>query len=252
MDQQEKDTILLIVVTTALIIFFVGLIINLLLYARNRKLKHLAEVQDIKLHFEKDLLSTRLEVTESTLEEVASDLHDDVGQMLTVAILELNRMEGANEAKAAVKAGLESVRTISKSLSPEYMKTIGLQASIVRMAERLSKNDGLQIELQLDEGIDSADQSRDLYIFRILQELVTNTLKYARATKIEINIWKMTEAMHIVYRDNGIGFSTSEVPENSGLGLVNVRRRVAVLNGTILIKSTPGNGFIAEMQFPMS
>jgi len=252
MDQKNTELIYFLVISTALFVFLTTLVINLLLLARNRRLKHETALLEAKAAYEGDLLSTRLEVTESTLEEVASDLHDDVGQMLTVAILELNRMEGANEAKAAVKAGLESVRTISKSLSPEYMKTIGLQASIVRMAERLSKNDGLQIELQLDEGVDSADQSRDLYIFRILQELVTNTLKYARATKIEINIWKMTEAMHIVYRDNGIGFSTSEVPENSGLGLVNVRRRVAVLNGTILIKSTPGNGFIAEMQFPMS
>lgn len=246
------ERIYLTIISTITLVLMAVLVINLLLIARNRRVKHQTALLEAKAAYERDLLSTRLEVTESTLEEVAADLHDDVGQMLTVAILELNRMEGAQEAKAAVKAGLESVRTISKSLSPEYMKTIGLQVSIVRMAERLSKNGGLQIELQVDEGIDSVDQSRDLYVFRILQELVTNTLKYAQATKIDIIIRKLTDAMQIVYTDNGIGFSESEVSENSGLGLVNVRRRVAVLNGTILIKTTPGNGFVAEMQFPMS
>lgn len=252
MDQQAKDTILLIVVTTALILFFVGLVINLLLYARNRKLKHLAEMQDLKLTFEKEIISTRLEVTESTLAEVSADLHDDVGQMLTVAILELNRLTGADEARNAVRASLDSIRSISKIMNPEYFKNVGLNDAILRLAERINKQGKIKVDVFFSEFVYWKNLNHEIYVFRIIQELVTNTLKYAEAKQIFIRFESELEGHLIRYSDDGIGMTNSVDDAPSGLGMLNILRRVQVLHGTILIETKPGLGFNAIIRFPDS
>lgn len=252
MDQQENDTILLIVVTTGLIIFFAGLVINLLLYARNRKIRHIAEVQELRLNFEKDLLSTRLEVTEATLTEVSSDLHDDVGQMLTVAILELNRLEGAEEARAAVKASLDSIRAISRSLNPDYLRSVGLKDALLKLAERINKQKQLHIDVVWRDDITWQDRNHELYVFRILQELVTNTLKYAHADHVQIVFEHRQNIICISYTDNGKGIGDHSGESGAGVGMLNISRRVQVLHGTIHIETKAGEGFTAIMQFPDS
>lgn len=252
MDQQAKDAILLIVVTTALIIFFVALVINLLLYARNRKLKHRAEVQDLKLTFEKEIISTRLEVTEITLAEISADLHDDVGQMLTVAILELNRLTGADEARNAVRASLDSIRSISKIMNPEYFKNVGLSDAILRLAERINKQGKIKVDVFFDESVYWKDLNHEIYVFRIIQELVTNTLKYAEASQIFIRFEREVNGHLIKYSDDGIGMNNPLDVEPTGLGMLNIFRRVHVLHGTINIETKPGLGFMASIRFPDS
>jgi len=252
MDKQAEDTIFLIVVTTGLIFLFAGLIVNLLLLVRNRQIKHQSKLLQIKADFEQELSATRLEVIESTLAEVSGDLHDDVGQMLTVAILELNRLEGAGEAKAAVRSGLESVRNISKSLSPDFMKTVGLREALLRMTDRVNKQGAIRMMTNLHETGSWKDQNQALYVYRILQELVTNTIKYAQASQIDISLELNENEVILLYRDNGIGLDAPASHYTTGQGLLNVQRRVSVLNGTIQIISTPGMGFLAEIKFPAS
>lgn len=248
MDQQTKDVFFIVVVNTGLIVFFVVMLINLLLFLRNRKLRHIAEVQELKIAFEKELLTTRLEVTESTLAEVSGDLHDDVGQMLTVAILELNRLEGAEDAKIAVKSSLDSVRAISRSLSPDFVMAMGLKDVLLRLAERLNRKRENFLKINFDENVTWADQNHELYVYRILQELVTNTLKYAEASEVNINIYCDAGSNIIRYSDNGKGLGDVE----NGVGMLNINRRVQVLHGTIQIDSKPGKGFAATLQFPKS
>lgn len=248
MDQQTKDVFFIVVVNTGLIVFFVVMLINLLLFLRNRKLRHIAEVQELKIAFEKELLTSRLEVTESTLAEVSGDLHDDVGQMLTVAILELNRLEGAEDAKIAVKSSLDSVRAISRSLSPDFVMAMGLKDVLLRLAERLNRKRENFLKINFDENVTWADQNHELYVYRILQELVTNTLKYAEASEVNINIYCDAGSNIICYSDNGKGLGDVE----NGVGMLNINRRVQVLHGTIQIDSKPGKGFAATLQFPKS
>ncbi len=246
------ERIYLTIISTITLVLMAVLVINLLLIARNRRVKHQTALLEAKAAYERDLLSTRLEVTETTLAEVSADLHDDVGQMLALAIMKLNQFEEAGEAKAAVRAGLESVRAISKTLSPDYFQSVGFNEALNRMIDRVHKSGNVQINLHADDTIPWTDQNRALYVFRILQELVTNTVKHAQASQVNIHIGQQANTIQIAYADNGIGFEADSTAEKSGQGLVNVPRRVAVLNGTILIKTTPGNGFVAEMQFPMS
>ena len=94
---------------------------------------------------EKELANVRLEVTETTLREVAADLHDDTGQLLTVAIMQLNRLsknapdETVEQALHAVRSGLDSVRNISRILNSDYLRSFGLKTALQRLKERLEK-----------------------------------------------------------------------------------------------------------------
>ncbi len=92
MDKNQTDILYFLIITTSLLVFFSVLVINLLLVSRNRKLRHINEMHRLQVLQEKELANVRLEVTETTLREVAADLHDDTGQLLTVAIMQLNRL----------------------------------------------------------------------------------------------------------------------------------------------------------------
>ena len=96
MDKETYENIIIVSSKTGLLFLLGGLIISLLLAARNRQLRHNAIIAETKNNFDKELINTRLEVTENILNEVARDLHDDVGQMLTFAILQLNILKSQN------------------------------------------------------------------------------------------------------------------------------------------------------------
>lgn len=246
------EKIYITIITTITLVLMAVLVINLLLIARNKRTKHRSEMHDAKLAFERELISSRLEITESTLNEVSADLHDEVGQMLAVAILELNRLEGSEDAKAAVKTGLDSLRTISKSLNPEFLKSIGLKEAIFRLAERIKKQGIIKVIVLWNENVGWDNLNNEVYVFRILQELTTNTLKYASAKLITIQIEREKDAHVIRYSDDGIGFGGAFEKGLTGLGMINIYRRVQVLNGTIIIETKPGLGFIAVIRLPDS
>lgn len=103
--------------------------------------------------------------------------------MLAVAILELNRLEGSEDAKAAVKTGLDLLRTISEiAESNSFLKSIGLKEAIFRLAERIKKQGIIKVIVLWNENVGWDNLNNEVYVFRILQELTTNTLKYASAS----------------------------------------------------------------------
>ncbi len=244
MDEKTYSNVFFLITTTVILVLLSFMIINLLLISRNRKLKHSAIIAQTKSEFEKEVINTRLEVAETTLAEIAGDLHDDVGQMLTLAIIQLNRLEMESdlviEAKEAVKSGLESVRSISRILSPEYLQTFGINQALVRLQERINKQQILHLNLEIHNSISWLNREQELYVFRILQELVTNTIKYAEAKQVFIKIFMEGSNISVEYIDDGKGFQP-EVAEN-GMGMINIQRRIELMGGNLKIQSERNAG----------
>jgi hypothetical protein len=232
------------------------------LIGRNRRLKHNNEVLEMKSNFEKELMKTQVEVAENTLNDIARDLHDDVGQMLTFSIIQLNNFsissdEGLNkklsEVKDSVQNTLQSVRSISKTLSNDYLTSFGIFESLKRLFERINKQEAIRAELRFPESILFRSKSNELFSFRIIQELINNTLKHAGATELHLKVHEEIASIKIQYSDNGTGIPKDKLNAGEmrkGLGFTNIYKRAELMKGRIQIESETGQGFHFILIFP--
>jgi signal transduction histidine kinase len=262
MDTKESDIIFFIAISTFLLFFLAVLVINLLLVGRNRRLKHLAQVLEMKSNYEKELMKTQVEVAENTMNDIARDLHDDVGQMLTFSIIQLNTLKEPYDAslenkladvKVSIQNTLQSVRSISKTLSSDYLTSFGIYESLQRLFERLNKQSLIKSSLQFPSALLFRSRSNELFAFRMIQELVNNTLKHSGATEVFLNVREEHNQVKIEYHDNGKGISkeilSSDRLKNS-LGFTNIYKRAELMRGNIQLGADPGKGFYLQFCFP--
>lgn len=257
---KTADIIFFVVAITVLIVLLTVLIINLLLIGRNRRLKHQNELLQVSADFQHELMKAQIELVENTLNDISKELHDDVGQMITLSIIQLNNIDSNDfslntklaEVRNSVQASLNSVRDISKVLSTDYLKTFGIREALDKMIHQVNKATGINFNLSFDSGVVFKAAANEIITFRILQELITNTIKHAEASTISIVIRNENENMLIDYKDNGKGLTinnANELNTKKGLGFTNLHKRVALMKGTISTPDLP-EGFGIKLIFP--
>lgn len=207
--------------------------------------------------FEKELTNSQLEIQEQTLKNIAWELHDNVGQLLSVANIQLNMlMSGATEAqqnqiketKDVVSATVQEVRALSKTLNSEVILNNGLKKSIRTELERFNRLNFLHADLKI-EGKGKIVKSEDeIIIFRILQEFFSNVIKHAKADKLFVFLCYRENELEITVEDNGVGFDTSKNSGNSGLH--NMRSRAKLLGASYKLTSQPGHGTKLNLIYP--
>jgi signal transduction histidine kinase len=258
METENGEIIFFVVFTSIVLVLLVLLVINLLLIGRNRKLKHDNEVLKLKTEYEQALTQTQVEVAEQTLNDIARDLHDDISQQLTFSIMQLdslsdsltgNEQKQAEEASDIVRQSLQSVRSISHSLSSDYIQSFGIYPSLHRLVERINKQQRIICELNFSKLVLFKNKPNEIFAFRILQELITNTLKYAQAKNITIAVVEINDTIIISYADDGKGMNINTTNPTMGVGFLNMKKRADLLLGKIEIKSELGKGFSARLEF---
>ena len=260
MDPQIQDIILSVGVSSVALMMLVVLLINLLLISLNRRLKHKTHVLGMRTYYEKELIKTQIEVAESTLNDIARDLHDDVGQMLTFSIIQLNNIVSDNpvlenkitEVRDTVHKTLQSVRSISKTLSNDYLTSFGIFQSLDQLCERLVKQ-GIEASFVFPKELLFRSKSNELFTFRIIQELINNTLKHSGATEIKLNFTDSSNSIRMQYQDNGRGFDAEVLKKENlknSLGFINIYLRAELMNASLKVRTEQGAGFYFELQIP--
>lgn len=262
MDSQTQEIVFFVIIATGAILLAVILVVNLLLLSRNRRLKHESLVLELKNKYEKELMKTQVEVAENTLNDIARDLHDDVGQMLTFSIIQLNNIKtednkiienNLSEVRNSIKNTLQSVREISKTLSNDYISSFGIYESLQRLFERLERQKILSSKLNFSSSILFKSRSNELFVFRIIQELVSNTIKHSQAMEMSLSLFQENNNLKIEYRDNGKGISPELLNSNqlpNSLGFANIYKRIELMKGMIEINSNVGEGFYLQLTIP--
>lgn len=256
---KTSDIIFFVVATVIILLLLAVLVINLLLIGRNRKLKHGNELLKLKGDYQKELAKTQIEVIDSTLNDIGQQLHDDVGQMIAFSIVQLNNLETNDTSlrkeiatiRESVQGSMHSLREISKTLSTDYLKSFGLFESLKRLVDSVQKTSGLIVHTNIDQNIVFNTMSNEVFCFRILQELFTNTLKHAHATEISLMLKKEDSFIHLLYSDNGkgiSGISLHELKTEKSLGLTNIFKRVELMKGRIELDSNK-TGFNLNIVF---
>jgi signal transduction histidine kinase len=212
------------------------------------------------------LLSRRLvESQETERRHIARELHDEVGQTLTVAELNLQKLVQSSRAgptKArledslkAVERVLEQVRDLSLSLRPSMLDDLGLEPALRWYTNRQSALVGLQADFQADALEDRLDPVIETACFRVAQEALTNIVRHARASTATVELRKLDGHLHLFVRDDGVGFDVTALREQAvlgaSLGLLSMEERATLADGGFECKSTPGQGTEIHAWFPL-
>lgn len=233
----------MILVAAALFFFFVTY--------QKRLLKKQIEVNEIKAAQQDELLQNTILSQEKERRRVAQDLHDEVGAMLSVVKLNVGRLEKkslesgikdlAVETKNYLDEVITQVRRISRALLPPSLEKLGLYNAIQELGNWVNKSDSVSVECHLIGDQIRFDLEKELALFRIVQELLNNSLKYSEAEKISIIMKFSDKSLYVTYFDNGKGFDL-EGKSNTGLGLKNLESRTKLLNAKFKMKSMLGKG----------
>jgi PAS domain S-box-containing protein len=213
-----------------------------------------------------DLSRTLLKKLEAERHHVAHELHDEVGQVLTVVKMGLESIkrepassafaDKLDENIAAIKRALAQVRNLSVNLRPAVLDDLGLVAALRWLASSATSSTGLDIEVQADDDIEPRLSSGLATVcFRVAQEALTNALRHAGASTIKIELCGLRKEFALIISDDGKGFDVkaarAQTSHGGGFGLLAMQERTALSGGTLTIDSTPGEGSKITALFPI-
>lgn len=243
----QKDVYILIISASAtILIFCLSLIILFILFQRRRE-AYLQQINQI-----------RIEVQEQTLKNISSEIHDNIGQILsTISIYSHTLMRAApedlkpkiSESQDLVEKAIVEVRALSKALNTDYVKNVGLLDSIQLEIQRLTRLKLLKAELQIIGKPYRLNDETELIILRILQEFISNTLKHARATQFNMVFEYTPKEFKIKAQDNGKGFEQKEI---AGTGLINMKNRAKVIGAMLNFESQLDQGTQLNLSYQNS
>lgn len=238
-----------VIVASALLLFFVIFFYLFMIQSYRRRTMHLKDIDNLHSKFESTLLKSQLEIQEQTFRNISQEIHDNIGQALSLAKLNLNTINAKNfEDKLAITEDLLSkaitdLRDLSKSLNGEKITDLGLQAAIAHELALIEKAVTIKTELIGDDLELALDDRQVIVVFRMIQEVLNNILKHAKASLISISLENTETAALITVKDNGIGFELDKLEEGkTGIGLKNMQQRARDINGSVTIRTAPQQG----------
>ncbi|WP_343698060.1 ATP-binding protein [Flavobacterium sp.] len=254
----ERKEIQLLVISLG-IVFFTLLVVVLVLffYFLKKKNNYLVEKMEAGMYFQSELVKTRIEIKDQTLSEISKELHDNIGQIISVGIMQLNmsissksiEVKELKDLKEVLAKALDELRILSRIINKDNLLQSNFLEAIKQDLERVKKLKKIQYRYTLTGEIPKIDQEHDLFIYRIFQEALHNSLKHSRSDLYEVNITTTETLFQLKFKDFGIGYDPSEA--NSGLGLSNMKLR-AKLIGAQLIMESDSSGTTVTLDYPLT
>ncbi len=254
----EKEQIVLIIYFTVIILFLIVFSIIFFVAFQRRKNKLLLEKLKAEQRFEDEIFKSRIEIQEQALKNVSWELHDNIGQLLSTAVMQINIMGTSIEASAAdslqdvrklVGDSLQEIRNLSKTLNNEVIHNIGLEKSIRVELDRFEKLRFLKTKLSITGEEFHINPKDEIILYRIIQEFFSNTIKHAEASNLDVALEYTPDSLDIRVQDDGVGFDMKSVQANSGL--LNMKSRAALVKAKFDYKSAPGKGVSIALSYPI-
>lgn len=236
-----------------------GFIVVFFIVFQKRKNKLLLDKIAQQQAFDEEIATAQTEIQEQTLKHVGWELHDNVGQLLSYANMQLN-MLGAlvpenikgkvDETSNIVKDSLKEVRALSKSLNNEVLLNMGFEDSVSNELNRLKRMKFSSTELEVKgERKEFSDKKHEIIVFRTLQEFFSNTVKYSEAQNLKVTLNYQSEELIITATDDGKGFDMKSAEKGSGL--INMKSRAELINAKFDIYSKPNEGVTLTLTYPL-
>ncbi len=236
----------------ALFVFLtIGFCIVFFVFFVNRR-QHFRQKKLLETQFQQELLQTQLEIQEQTLKTISEEIHDNVGQVLSLAKLNLNTFEinpekKLTDTKQLISKAINDLRDLSRSMHNDRIAELGLQQSIADELQILQNTGQFATHLQITGKSYKLPPQKEMVLFRIVQEALNNCIKYSKAKNItvELNYDKGDFLLYIT--DDGIGFDTQV---KTGIGLKSMQNRAALIGAEFSIQSAIENGTAITIILP--
>ena len=245
---QENGEFVLIVSTILILIIVIALII--LFTTFQKKKNFLVEKQkEEQERFEKEIAETQIEIREATLRNISWELHDNIGQLLTLAKIQLQNStpENIKEVSETITKGLTEVRSLSKLINPEAIKNIYLREALQLEVDRFNRLNFIETTYKVKGHEVEIDKKASIVLFRILQEFFSNTIKHSKATNLEVTLNYKKDKLILFAKDNGVGFLINEKKE--GIGLSNIKNRIKLIGAEVNFVTAENKGTSIEITY---
>ena len=251
----KENQVISIVIIGVLLLLLMGVALLLFFFMSRKKIvaKEL-EKKNLKINHQKAIIESIIVTQEKERQRIAQDLHDDISSKLNVINLNANLLKDGelsvdeytkvndNILKVTDKT-LESARKIAHNLLPPILEKFGLKEAIEELADSFNNSKKINITYNIKYPKQHLNSKRELHVFRIVQELINNSVRHGKAKNAEINIHIKEQKLVFYYVDNGIGFNVNDAFQKKGIGIRNIESRVALLKGTTVTKSAKNKGF---------
>lgn len=256
--------ILPIIISTLFILLITFFIVRFVLLYQKRHQAHIKEKEDLQSGFKQILLQSQLEIQEQTLLNISQEIHDNIGQVLSLAKLNLGTMDiqqpgtlqqKIDDSKTLIGKAIQDLRDLSRSLNTDYVADMGLLQAVEYELEMIRKSGIYTTTLEVNGLSVKLEQQKELIIFRIIQEVINNIIKHAKASQIHIEASYFPTGLTITITDNGTGFDLT--PLNTaeggkfGLGLHNMHNRALLIGADFSITSTLHTGTAVTLTIPV-
>ena len=244
MEQQEEVGFALLIGTFLFLFLCICLLLFFILF-KNSKKRHLEEKKRLKLAYNNELANVTIEIQENILQHISRELHDNIGQLLTVAKIHLNTVvkhpekrtsEKLLEANNVVDMAIAELKILSKMPSTDKIKQFSLLNALTLEIDRINKLESVKTILMIKGEIVPFSADTKIIIFRIIQEFICNTIKYASASELNIVLNYDNDNFVLDIADNGKGFDMNS-RQDAGNGVSNIKNRASLIGAACIYKS---------------
>lgn len=227
-------------------------------FSRRKIIKAELEKANMEIEHQKEILQSTIITQEEERKRIAQDMHDAISSKLNVVSLNANFLveEGIASGDAnkigdsilkVTSTVLESSRRIAHDLLPPTLQKFGLTAALEELHEEVYDSGKFEFKYDVIYHEEFLTKDKELHLFRIVQELINNSIKHSEASELSLFVKTEEKALSLQYRDNGKGFDLNNAQGAKGLGMSGIENRAVILEGVLTIESSPGNGISVEI-----
>lgn len=229
----------------------------LLFFVRANGLK--GRLLELEARHSREIEAVQKEIFRQAIEEISRELHDDFAQRLSIIKLTISTvlpdLQGSNhslllDSKRIAAVMIEDMRNLTRYLQINSAKELHLPEVIQEELERIKRTGIFYTDLNLIGVPRELDTKTNLFVYRIVQESLKNVVTHAKATVCGVLLEYGISCLHLLIRDNGVGFSTAAASHSNGLGLKNIKERSSLINASFSIESIPNAGTTINIQIP--
>jgi signal transduction histidine kinase len=238
----------------AVLIIAILVILGILLVNSRKRYKLKAVMAEQKEELQRTRFKAVIDAEEKERKRIAKELHDGLGQLLSTARITVSSLEQNAKVENSLKVidmAVKEVRSISHNMMPNALMNVGLKPALEDMIRKIDESGSVRAVF-INEGETALPESISVTVYRVVQEVINNALKYAEATNITMKVTHSDLGMEIEVSDDGKGFDTAKIAQGEGIGWTNIYSRMELVGGQVTVHSELNKGTTVRMTLPQT